>query len=247
MGDKINLKLDVRDLQGKKVKQVRKEGNVPGVVYGPGIDPINVQAPYNTIEKAVREAGKHTPVHLTIDGKKKIAMIKDVDAEPVKARLRHVSFHAVNQNEKVTAEVPIHLTGKGESEAEKAGLIVLQSLEHIEVRALPLDLPDSLEVSLMGLKEQGNQVKVGDIVLPENVEFVEHTTGHEQHDDEEDEAPKLTDLAIATAYEPAALEAANEAAAGDAEDESEVESENGQAEEAEAAERDEKKEEKSED
>lgn len=224
MGDNINLNLDARIAQGKKVKQLRASGLVPAVVYGEGVDPINVQAAYNVMEKVVRDAGKHTPVHLTIDNKKHIAMIKDVDVEPVKSRLRHVSFHAVNQNEPVVAEVPIRLVGEGESEAEKAGLIVLQALDKIEVRALPLDLPDVLEVSIAGLKEAGEQVTIGDITLPAKVELVEHVSGHEEEDEE---APKLTDLVVASVYEPAALEAANEAAAGDATIDAEVESENG--------------------
>jgi len=224
MGDKINLKLEKRELQGKKARVLRLQGLVPAVVYGPGIEPANGQAPLNVIEKVVRDAGKHTPVHLTIDSKKHIAMIKEVTIDPVRSRILHVSFHAVNQNETVIAEVPIHLIGEGESEAEKAGLIVLQSLDHIEVRALPLDLPEALEVSIAGLKEAGEQLTLGDITLPEGISFVEHTTGHA---DEDEEAPKLTDLVIVSVYEPSALQAANEAAGGDAEDESEVEAENG--------------------
>lgn len=227
MGDKINLNLDARTAQGKKVKRLRQDGIVPAVVYGPGMEPVNAQAAHNVIEKVVREAGKHTPVHLTVDGKKRIAMIKDVDTEPVKHKIRHVSFHAVNQNEPVNAEVPIRLVGEGESEAERAGLIVLQALDQIEVRALPLDLPEALEVSILNLKEAGEQVTVGDIQLPANVELVEHKTGHEE-DDEDEEAPKLTDLVVASVYEPAALEAANEAAAGDATIDTEVEAENGE-------------------
>jgi large subunit ribosomal protein L25 len=225
MGDKINLSLDPREAQGKKVKKLRRNGFVPAVVYGPAMEPVNGQAARNVMEKVVRDAGRHTPVHLTIDGKKRIAMIKDVDIEPVKRIIRHVSFHAVNQNEPVNAVVPIRLVGEGESEAERAGLIVLQALDQIEVRALPLDLPEALEVSIVNLKEAGEQVTLGDIVLPENVEFVEHNTGHEEEDEE---APKLTDLVVANVYEPAALEAANEAAAGDATIETEVESENGE-------------------
>ena len=224
MGDKINLKLDPRTLQGKKVKQLRKEGIVPAVVYGPGFEPVNVQAPMNVIDKVIREAGRHTPVHLMIDNKKEIAMIKDVEVDPVRGLTRHVSFHAVKQNEPVNAEVPIRLVGHGESEAEKAGLIILQALDHIEVRALPLSLPDVLEVSIAGLKEAGEQITLGDIVLPENVTFVEHITGREEDDEE---APKLTDLVIANVYEPAALEAANDAAAGEATIDAEVESDNG--------------------
>lgn len=225
MGDKIILKLDPRELQGKKAKQLRKQGIVPAVVYGPGIDPVNGQSPYNEIEKVWRKAGKHSPIQLTVDGKKRIALIKDVDVDPAKNRIRHVSFHAVKATDPVVAEVPIRLIGEGESGAERAGLVVLQSLETVEVRALPMDLPDALEISILELKEAGDHVTLGDITMPENVELVEHKSGHEDSDDED--APNLTDLTVATVYEPSALQAANERAAGDAEDESEVESEQG--------------------
>ena len=225
MGDKINLKLDLRTLQGKKVRQLRQEGIIPAVVYGAGLEPINVQAPRNIIDKVIRDAGKHTPVHLTIDSKKEIAMIKDVEIDAVKGLTRHVSFHAVKQNEPVNAEVPIHLIGEGESVAERAGLIVLQALDRIEVRALPLVLPEALEVSIAGLKEAGEQITLGDITLPEGVVFVEHNTGREEEGDEE--APQLTDLVVASVYEPAALEAANDAAAGDATIDDEAEADNG--------------------
>src|SRR5690606_2972117 len=134
MGDKVNLTLDLRTEQGKKAAGLRKQGLIPGIVYGHGFEPILVQSEYNVIEKAVREAGKHTPVYATIDGKKKITMIKDIDRDPVKSRIRHVSFHAVKAGEVVTAEVPIQLTGEGESPAEKAGLIVLQAIEEVEIK-----------------------------------------------------------------------------------------------------------------
>lgn len=227
MGDKVTLKLDLRELHGKKARLLRKAGVVPAVVYGPGIEPISTQAQYGEVERVWRHAAKHTPVHLTIDGKRRIAMIKDVDMDAVKGRILHVSFHAVKANDPVIAEVPIRLVGAGESEAERAGLVVLQSLERIEVRSLPMDLPEALEVSVESLKEAGDRVTLADVTLPENVELVERKTGHEE-DDEADE-PKLTDLTIATVYEPAALQAANEAAGGDAEDASaeNVEAENG--------------------
>jgi len=215
MGDKINLKLDVREQQGKKVARLRKDGFVPGVVYGHGFDPILVQSEYSAIEKAVRDAGKHTPVHVTIDSKKKITLIKDIDRDPVKARIRHVSFHAVKANEVVHAEVPIHLIGEGESAAEKAGLIVLQAIEVVEIKAKPADLPESLEVSIAHLATDDDKITLAGITLPEGVEYA---------DNEQD-----LDLVVANVYEPAALEAANDAAAGDAEDPSaaEVETEHG--------------------
>jgi len=214
MGDKINLKLDVRTEQGKKVAHLRNEGFVPGVIYGQGFDPILVKSEYNIIEKAVRDAGKHTPIHVTIDGKKKITLIKDIDRSAVKSRIRHVSFHAVKANEVVHAEVPIHLIGEGESVAEKAGLIVLQAIENVQIKAKPGDLPESLEISIAGLVSDEDKITLADITLPEGVEYA---------DNEQD-----LELVVANVYEPAALEAANEATAGDATDDvSEVEAEHG--------------------
>ncbi len=225
MGDKITLKVDQRDVHGKKVAKLRQQGFTPGVVYGPGIDPMNVQVPEGELKKVVMAAGKHTPVHLT-GSKRRIAMIKDVDIDPVKNAIQHVSFHAVNVNDPVVAEVPVRLVGEGESEAEKAGLVILQSLDSVEVRALPMDLPEALEASVLGLKEAGQRLTLGDVKLPEGVELVEHDSGRVE-DDEEEERPSITDLQIASVWEPSALQAANEAAAGEAEDESEVESEMG--------------------
>lgn len=220
MGDKVNLTLNVREQRGKKVARVRKEGMVPGVVYGQGFDPVLVQAPYGVIEKVVRDAGRHTPVYATIDGKKRITMIKSIDKHPVKSTIRHISLHAVKANEVVTAEVPIHLVGVGESEAEKAGLVVLQAIEEVEVKAKPADLPEALEVSIVQLASTDDKLTLSDIALPSGVEFADAELDHE--------------LVVANVYEPAALQAANDAAGGDADeaDAEDVASEHGENEEA---------------
>ncbi len=215
MGDKINLTLAVRDQQGKKVSGLRRDGFVPGVVYGEGFDPILVKSEYGVIDKVVREAGKHTPVHITVDGKKKITLIKEIARDPVRSRILNVSFHAVKASDVVHAEVPIHLVGEGESPAERAGLIVLQAIETVEIKAKPADLPDSLEISIAGLATDEDKITLADITLPAGVEYA---------DVEQD-----LELVVANVYEPAALEAANEAAAGDAAIDTEVETENGEA------------------
>ena len=188
------------------------------------MEPVSVQADSVVMSKVYAAAGKHAPVHLTIGSKKKIAMIKDVETDPVKRRINHVSFHAVNQNETVVAEVPIHLIGEGESEAEKAGLIILQNLDVVEVRALPMDLPDAINISIAHFKEAGERVVLGDAELPEGVEFVEHDTGRHEEDEEEQH---VTDLQVASVWESSALQAANDTEDDDR-DESDVESEHGE-------------------
>ena len=209
----IKLKLDTRIATGKKVSRLRQEGFVPSVVYGGQDEPVSTQSPLVETMKVVREAGKHTPVYLTIDGKKKLAIIKDVEIDPVKHGLLHVAFHAIKQSDVITTQVPIVLVGQGESVAEKAGLIVLQAIEHLEIKAKPASLPESLEISIAGLATDEDKITVADIVLPEGVEFAD--------------VDQDLDLVVANVYEPAALEAANEAAAGEATIDDEVEAENG--------------------
>ena len=224
MGEKITLNLDERTVRGKKARKLRSDGILPAVVYGANTPSTTVQVAENLFEKAYKSAGKHAPVHISIGSKKRLAMIKDVSRDPVKGTPIHASFHAVRQNDPVVAEVPIHLLGEGESEAEKNGLVVLQAIEHIEVKALPMDLPEALEVSIAGLKEPGDRVTVGDIHVPETVTIVDNDDGREGTADDEH---SVMDLVVASAYEPSALQAANDAAGGDAEDVSEVESDNG--------------------
>ena len=222
MGDKISLKVEVREAHGKKVRALRKAGLTPGVVYGGGMEPISVQANSAEVRRVVAAAGKYTPVYLT-GAKKRIAMIKDIEFDSTKSGIvRHIAFHAVKADEPVTAVVPIRLVGEGESAAERAGLIVLQSLDKLEVRALPMELPDALEVSIVALAEAGDRVTVADIELPADVEIVDHVDNRAVDEDDEEERPSIMDLVVATVYEPSALAAANDAAAGDAADESEV-------------------------
>ncbi len=207
--DKISLDLSKRAVQGKKVAQLRKTGQIPGVVYGQEVDPVNVQASAVVVNKVVQQAGQHNPVYLSFDGKKRIAMIKNIDYDPVKHTVRHIALRVVKQNEKVEADVPIRLVGEGESAAEKAGLVVLQTLESIKIHALPSNLPDALEVSIAELAEPHEQVTIANITLPEGVEL--------------DDAENVQELVVASVYEPSALQAANEAAGGDVEPEEEAE------------------------
>lgn len=214
MAEKITLSLQARTLSGKQIKHLRKDGFVPGVVYGSETEATNVQAPYNELAKVVQRAGRHHIINADVAGTQRTVLIKSIDVDPVKHRVRHVAFHAVSAKEKVTTDIPVTLTGEGESPAERAGLVVLQAIETLEVQALPADLPDSLVVSVTELAEAGDKLTVGDIVLPKGVEFTH--------------AEDVLELVVANVYEPSALQAANDAAGGDAEDaQADVPSDNG--------------------
>lgn len=212
MGDKVLLTVEERRVIGKKVAQLRKEGYVPAVVYGHGVEATAVMAPGKIAEKVWHDAGKHHVIELTMGNETRLAMIKSADLDPVKRRLRHLSLHVVKQNEKVQTEVPVHIKGEGETEAEKGGLVVLKTIEVVEVSAYPRHLPDAVEVPGEKLVAAGDSVTVADILPIEGVEIL-----------------TPADIVVASAYEPSALAAQNEAAAGDATAETEVEAENGEA------------------
>lgn len=210
MGDRIALSVEERSVLGKKVKQLRKEGKVPAVVYGQDFAPTPVMVDTVIATKAWRDAGKHHVIELTVAGKKRLAMIKSADFAPVKHTLRHLSLHIVKQNEKVETEVPVHITGEGETPAEKAGLVVLQTIETVAVSALPNDLPPAVEVLGEKLTEAGDHLTVADIKPINGVTVLAEP-----------------DQLIVTVYEPSALAAANDAAGGDATEETEVPAEHG--------------------
>lgn len=163
----ITLTLSKRDVVGKQVRALRREGKVPAVIHNHGKESVVVDAPFIEVTKVYQSAGKHHPVDLKVGDEKYLAIIKDVDLDPRKNTLRHVVFNAVRQNEKVKAEVPIHF--EGDSSAEKAGLMLLPQLEVVEVEAIPRSLPDAIIVNVEGLAEIGDKIHISDLKAPEGV------------------------------------------------------------------------------
>jgi large subunit ribosomal protein L25 len=201
----VTLAVDKREIVGKAVKQLRQQGLVPAVIHDHGKESIHITAEYMPLVKAYLAAGKHHPVTLKGAGKEYTALIKSADFDPKKHELRHVVFNAVRANQKVDAEIPVHVTyeeGNDVSPAERAGLVVLHQLEAVEVEALPKNLPDALYFNGEKLVEVGDHVTVADLIVPDGV-TVKTDAAHP----------------LATVFEPSALQAANDAAGGDATDE----------------------------
>ena len=211
--DTISLQVTSRETTGKAVKHLRKAGTLPAVIHDHGKPSINIQGDFVAMNKVWRQAGKHHPVKLTNDGKNYTALIKSATFDPRKHLLTHVVFNAVSATEKVEAEIPVrprYDEGNESSPAERSGFIVLSQLEAVMVSAIASKLPDFLEYDAEKLVEIGDHVTVSELIVPEGVEIkidAEHT--------------------LATVFEPSALAAANDAAGGDAEEVSEVESANG--------------------
>lgn len=166
--DKITVELNERKTIRKGLAAVRQDSKVPAVIHNHGKASTHVSGDYMELSKVYARAGKRHPVYLKLGGKSQLAIIKDADFEPVKRRLRHVVFQSIKQDEKVTAEVPIELTGE-EIPAEKAGLMVLPQMQAIKIEALPGDLPDKVEADATKLAEVGDRLTVADLRVPSGV------------------------------------------------------------------------------
>jgi large subunit ribosomal protein L25 len=218
--EEVILEVKKREVTGKAVKRLRQDGQVPAVIHDHGKESVHVQGAYLEVLRAYQKAGKHHPVSLKAGDQHYTVLIRNVDIDPRRHELRHVVFNAVKANEKVDAEIPVRIRydeGNDSSPAERAGLVVLHQLEAVEVEALPRDLPDVLEFNGEKLVAVGDHATVADLVIPAGV-TIKTDPSHP----------------LATVFEPSALQAANDAAGGDAEEEAPAEE--GEAAEGEAAE-----------
>jgi large subunit ribosomal protein L25 len=173
--DKIAVELQPREQVRKGLSSLRASGVVPAVVHNHGKESIHVQGNTAELLKVYASAGKHHPVELKVAGKQHLALIKDVDFEPTKHRMRHIVFQAIKQNEAVEAEIPVNFAEDIEVPAEKKSLLVLKQLDTVQVKALPRDLPDELTVDPSSLVEVGDSLSVADIVLPTGVTLLTDT------------------------------------------------------------------------
>lgn len=165
------LTLTKREITGKKVKQMRKLGDVPVVLYGPKFASSNFTADSKTFKSVFADSGYSNIINLSLDGEsKEKALIKEVQMNPVTDEIWHVSLYIVDKNTSINAEVPIELIGL--SPAEDLGLgFVVQNINEVPVKCLPEDLPSKFEVDVTKLENAGDTILISDLVLPDGVEL----------------------------------------------------------------------------
>lgn len=172
MSQDISLQAEKREGLGKTAAaRLRNEGMVPAVVQENGKQSVSITVDGPAVFKVYRAAGRSQAIDLSIGNSKKLALIKEIEFVPLKPEVQHVVFQALKADEAVDAEVAIHIVG--EIPAEENRLVLLHTLETLMIRALPKDLPESLEVSGASLVEIDDRLTIGDIKLPQGVELVE--------------------------------------------------------------------------
>src|SRR5690348_15198047 len=165
---KYTLTAQKRDLVGRKVKNLRAQGSIPATVYGKKIPSVSVTVPLDAFVKVYAQAGETGLVELGVGSDVRPVLVHTVQKDPVYGRVLHVEFYQVDLKEKVHANVPVEFIGEAAAVTTKTG-VLLTLLDEIEVEALPTNLPEKLEVDVTKLAEVDQEVKVGDIIVPDGV------------------------------------------------------------------------------
>lgn len=162
--DRLSLQAEERKVLGKKVKKLRRDGKLPGHVFGKGVEGENVLVSAKEFLKTFKEAGATGLIDLKI-GKEKIrpVLIREVQYNPVNDQLIHIDFYQVNLSQKVKVAVPLILIGEQPATVISGEAIVLQTVKEIEVEALPTDLVEKIEVDITLLKQIDDAITVGQL------------------------------------------------------------------------------------
>lgn len=164
MAEAQKIAVRPRTLLGKKVGRLRREGKLPGVVFGGREDSIPVETDQHEFELGYRRWGQTTLLSLQLDGSEVPALVHSVARDPRTGRMIHVDFSRVSLTERTHAEVPLHFTG--ESPAVKAGdALLIHALDHLRIEAFPQDIPHRIDVDLSPLQQLDDALYVRDIVV----------------------------------------------------------------------------------
>ncbi len=168
----LELKANVREIMGRKTKNLRGKNIIPAVVYGNGEKSVPIQILFSDFEKIFKQARESSLIDLKIEGQgNKKVLVHAIQYHPLTDRVEHVDFYQIKAGEKIAVEVKLNFIGISKAVKDFNGILV-HEMDKIEVECLPKDLIKDIEVDLTGLTELNNVIKVGDLKVPENVKIL---------------------------------------------------------------------------
>lgn len=169
----VSLELEIRDLLGKKVKKLRREGIIPVHLYGQSVESRALQCSGPKLIQVLSRAGGNTPINISISGEEErhLAFAREIQWDPRRDTLTHVDFLVAEATRLVSAQVPIILIGESPG-ARSSGGTVMQQLRNVDVEALPLEMPAQIEIDLAVLIDAAGVIRAGDLDLSANVNLL---------------------------------------------------------------------------
>jgi large subunit ribosomal protein L25 len=166
---RLTLAAEPRETTGKAVAKLRRQGKLPAVVFGHGVDSSNVTIDAHEFELLRKHVGANALVDLSVSGRKADAvLIHEVQVHPVNRRPLHVDLFVVRMTEELTVDVPLHPTGESEAIGLQGGTL-FRAIGEVRIRALPDHLPDRIEYSIESLTDFEAAIHVRDLPIPADV------------------------------------------------------------------------------
>jgi large subunit ribosomal protein L25 len=156
-----NIQAEPRTEFGKgAARRIRRQSKVPAVLYGHGGDPVHITLPGHDTMLALKHGGANALLTISLEGKDTLALPKQIQRDPIKGFLEHIDLIIVRKGEKVTVDIPVHLTGEADADA-----LVVTETSTISVEAEATHIPEFVEVSIEGAKV-GDQILAKDLTVP---------------------------------------------------------------------------------
>jgi large subunit ribosomal protein L25 len=174
-GERTKLLVQQRETLGSaETRRLRKQGLVPGVLYGSG-EPVAICVEQRELRRALTgAAGLHSILDVEIDGKGKThaSILKEYQVDPVRGGVTHIDLQEVRLDRPITAAVSVHLAGGDDAPGVREGGVLSQVLREVSVEALPLEVPEHIEVDVSEL-EIGATLRISDLVAPEGATLLD--------------------------------------------------------------------------
>jgi large subunit ribosomal protein L25 len=171
--EKVELTAQPRTVQGKQVNQLRRDGWVPGVMYGHGFESMALQFEERKLSRMLSHVSGSQLISIKVADQKEpeMALVRDIQRDVLKGTVLHVDFYRVQMTERLTAEIPLTIVGESPVIHQHEG-ILLQGISAIEVECLPGDLVDEIAVDLSDLVEIGQGLYVRDLAIPSGIDVL---------------------------------------------------------------------------
>ncbi len=170
--EEVVIKANRREVLGKQVSALRREGRLPAVIYGHHIDPIAIELNLRDASKSLTGLAPSTLVTVEVDGTTHKTLVREKQRNKITGRLLHVDFLAVSMKEKLRAHVYIEVTGISPAVKDFNGVLV-SGTDEVEVESLPQDLPERLVVDISNLLKIGDGIYIRDLRVPEGVKILD--------------------------------------------------------------------------
>lgn len=171
----IELTCKTRDVLGKKVAALRRQGLTPVHLFGHGVDSLALECDSQELQGVLAQSGSTRLIDLKVEqAKSKKVLVREIQRNPIKGSLLHVDFYQVNMEEKVRLEIPIHFVGDAPALKNVKGTVLSHEVTHLNIECLPDAIPDRIDVSLTSLISEGAAIHVKDISVPEGISVTDH-------------------------------------------------------------------------